>query len=95
MCKAPKAPDYRPLAEAQRYAADLQYKASQEAIAEWKSHIAQTRKDFAPYRQAGEGAMAAIRAGWGETRARPTAPKNNYTKHTPVSYTHLTLPTKA
>lgn len=64
MCKRPKTPNYKPLAEAQRYAADLQFKATQDAIAAWKAHQEQTRADFAPYRDRGLEAMKQLRDGW-------------------------------
>lgn len=54
---APKAPDPRPQAEAMRYSADLQYKAHQESIAEWKKYREQTRKDFKPWRDVGLKAL--------------------------------------
>lgn len=59
--KRPKAPDYGPLARANRYAADLQYKASQENIAAWKQQNAQARTDFAPWRNAGRDALITIK----------------------------------
>ena len=48
-----RAPDYKPLAEAQRYAAELQSQAMKEAIEEWKAFNKQQRADFEPYRQHG------------------------------------------
>ena len=59
----PKVPDYKPLAEANRYAADQQYKASQEAIGQWKSMYEQVREDTMPWRDAGMSALEEIQTG--------------------------------
>ena len=57
---SPSAPDMRPQAEAQRYAADLENKASLKAILESKRQYNQTRKDFAPWRDIGLQALSQI-----------------------------------
>ena len=59
----PATPDYGPMAAAQRYAADLQYKAAQENMAAWKSHMEQTRQDFTPWREHGAQVMAELAKG--------------------------------
>ena len=60
---SPKAPDYGPMGEAQKYAADKQYEASQQYIAEWKRHHDQVRADYAPYRAIGLSAINRIKEG--------------------------------
>lgn len=53
----------RPMAEAQKYAADLQYKAAQENIAAWKQFNKQVTADYQPWEQAGLDALAEIQEG--------------------------------
>ena len=52
-----KAPNYGPLAEAQKYAADLQYKASMKAIQSYERERQIAREETAPWRQAGLSAL--------------------------------------
>ena len=63
-----EAPDYTPLAEAQKYAANLQKEASDRAIAEWKAYNAQQREDFRPYREHGLDVLDEIQKGMAEGR---------------------------
>ena len=56
------APDYGPLAAAQRYAADLEYEASLRAIDASQRQYDQTREDFRPWREIGQDALADISA---------------------------------
>ena len=63
MCNQPDVPDYGPLAEAQRYAADKQFEASQNAIKEWREQKAQTREDFSPWRKFGLTALKKLETG--------------------------------
>jgi len=61
--KAPPAPDYRELADAQRYAADRQKEAADQAIKEWRNQYDTTRKDFAPWRETGKWAIGELGEG--------------------------------
>jgi len=61
--RAPKAPDYTPLAEAQREAARIQKQAADEALEEWQRQYDQTREDYAPWRESGTWAINQLRAG--------------------------------
>ena len=63
-----KAPDYRPMAEAQKYAADLQHQASQRSIQAWEDHQKQVRDDYEPYRQFGLDALNELHQGLEEGR---------------------------
>ena len=64
----PEPPDMRPVAEAQRYAADLQKQAADRAIAEWKAYNEQQREDFRPYREHGLDVLQEIQKGMAEGR---------------------------
>lgn len=68
-----KAPNYAPLADAQRHAADLQYKASQEGIKEWSRQNKLVRQDYTPYLEQGKLALKELRQGIKDGRF--TAPK--------------------
>ena len=57
------APDYGPLADAQRYAADLQKQASDDAIGEWRKQYDVSREDFRPWREAGRRAITSLDKG--------------------------------
>ena len=57
---SPKPPDTRPAAEAQRYAADLQRKSSQEALALLREQHAQSRSDQMPWYEAGKEALTQV-----------------------------------
>ena len=63
MCigSSPKPPDTRPAAEAQRYAADLQYKASQESLQLFRDQYKQARSDLTPWRDAGLEALETVK----------------------------------
>ena len=58
-----RAPDTKPLAEANLRAAELQYQASQDAIALWKQQYEQQREDVMPWREAGLAALDEISEG--------------------------------
>ena len=88
----PKVPDYKPLAEANRYAADQQYKASQEAIGQWKSMYEQVRDDTMPWRDAGLSALEEIQTGIesGAFEDDFSSPDVDFDKWSPEDYTRLT-----
>lgn len=58
-----KAPNYGPLAEAERYKARLQYKAAQEGIAAWERQNAQVREDYRPWREIGRSSLLELNEG--------------------------------
>lgn len=60
-----KPADYRPLAEANKYAARLQYKASQDSIAEWRRQYGIQQENWRPWRETGRQALDAMRTGLG------------------------------
>lgn len=60
---SPPPPDYGPLADAQRDAAELQYKASQENREAFKESQRQAREDIAPWRKAGLSALQNLQKG--------------------------------
>ena len=61
--KTPKAPDYKPVAEANKYAADLEKQAADDSIAEWRKQFDLTREDFRPWRDAGKRAITSLDKG--------------------------------
>ena len=60
-----EAPDPRPAADAQRYAAKLQYDAAMQQIEAWKEYNQQVREDFQPYREYGLRILDEMEAGFG------------------------------
>ena len=64
----PKAPDYGPLAAAQKEASELQHTASMEALDAWKGRQSQNRQDLMPFREHGLSFLEEIGTGFKEGR---------------------------
>ena len=58
---APAPPDYGPLAEAQKYAADLQYEAAQQGMEMWQENMDQIREDYMPYMKHGRRVLGEMK----------------------------------
>ena len=67
-----KAPDYKPLAAAQREAAALQHQTAMAQVTAWEKHQDQAREDFQPFREYGLDAIAELSEG--EEEGRWTVP---------------------
>ena len=69
--KPPPPPDMTALADANRYAADMQYRAAQENRQMWEKQFTQVRSDTSPWRDAGSWAVNQQRQGMQSGRYLP------------------------
>ena len=75
--KPPPPPDMRPVAEANIYASQMQYKAAQENRRAWERQYEQVRSDAAPWRQSGAWANQQMMQGMYQGGLRPVRWQQN------------------